>query len=54
MAAHGLHRSEAIKCLDELARGGMVERVIVESDLYYRATRATGTTETGGALEERR
>ena len=39
MAAHGLHRSEVVKYLDELVRGGLVERVAIESDFYYRAIR---------------
>lgn len=43
MTAHALHRSEAIKCLDELSRDGLVERVAIESDLYYRAVRPPGT-----------
>lgn len=52
MAAHGLHRNEAIKCLDELRRRGMVERVIVDSEFYYRATRAAATIATGGTFKE--
>ncbi|HOW18505.1 MAG TPA: radical SAM protein [Phycisphaerae bacterium] len=41
MAAHGLHRNEAVKYLDELVRGGFIERVASGSDFYYRAIRPT-------------
>lgn len=37
MAAHGLHRAEAIKCMDELLRDGLIERVVRNSDAYYKA-----------------
>jgi len=38
MAAHGLHRNEAIKYLDELVRQETVEHTVVGSNFYYRAT----------------
>jgi wyosine [tRNA(Phe)-imidazoG37] synthetase (radical SAM superfamily) len=41
MAAHGLHRQEAIKHLDELVRRKAVEPVVVGSYLYYRARHTT-------------
>ena len=53
MAAHGLHRSEATKTLGELTYKGIVERVAVGAELYYRAARETGTTKAGDAPEER-
>ncbi len=50
--AHGLHRNEAIKYLDELTRRGMVERVVAGADLYYRAVRNLRTRETGDSSGE--
>lgn len=47
MAAHALHRSEAIKYLEELSRGGLIERVTAESESYYRAARPPGTRNAG-------
>ncbi len=48
IATHGLHQNEVVKSPDELSRDGLVERVAIESDFYYRAIRRPETGH-GGA-----
>lgn len=52
VSAHGLHRNEAIKHLDLLTRRGIVERVVVGTDLYYRVVSQTQRPDTDNALRE--
>jgi wyosine [tRNA(Phe)-imidazoG37] synthetase (radical SAM superfamily) len=53
LMAHGLHRNETIKCLGELTRRGVIERILVGTDLYYRAARQPGTIIADNVPEER-
>lgn len=45
VAAHGLHRNEAIKSLDELVHRASVESVTTGAEIYYRARQVTDASD---------